>query len=362
MGVPDSGGAGPLRGLRLVEFAGIGPAPFAVMLLADLGVEVVRIVRADADWPDLPIVSRGRATLTLDLKAAPDVAYARKVAAAADILVEGFRPGVMERLGLGPDALTPLNPRLVYGRMTGWGQSGSLARKAGHDLNYIGLSGLLATVTRDGAVPAAPLNLLGDYGAGGLYLALGILSALYERERSGVGQVIDAAIVDGAASLLAPIMGMVATGLMPAGPAEGMLGGGYPFYRAYACADGRHLAVGALEPRFRAQVAAVIGVPQHVLEDSAEAARIEAIFATRSRDEWVAAFADADCCVSPILDLDEAAADPHLVARDIYVGTREARQPAPAPRFSRTPGAIQPDGDAAARLAAWGVEPPESKG
>lgn len=351
---PD-GAAGPLKGLRLVEFAGIGPAPFAVMLLADLGVEVIRIDRAGAEWPEVPIVSRGRAKMMLDLKHEEDAACARDLVAAADILVEGFRPGVMERLGLGPDEMMRRNPRLVYGRMTGWGQTGSLAQEAGHDINYIGLTGMLASLGRDGAPPVAPLNLLGDYGAGGLYLALGILAAVYERERSGTGQVIDAAIVDGAASLFAPILGMIAAGLLPRNPAEGMLAGGHSFYRTYACADGRFLAVGALEPRFRACVADVIGVEAGALGDLSQAARIEAVFASRTRDEWLSAFAGTDCCVSPVLDPGDAVAHPHLAERGVFVGEGAGIEPAPAPRFSRTPGAIQPDGDAVRRLEAWGV-------
>jgi len=352
--------AGPLSGLRLVEFAAIGPAPFAVMLLADLGVEVLRIDRNGAEWPDVPVVSRGRATLTLDLKQPADAAHAADIAAAADILVEGFRPGVMERLGLGPDALFARNPRLVYGRMTGWGQDGPIAGKAGHDINYIGLTGMLAMIARPGEVPVAPQNLLGDYGGGGLYLALGILAALLERERSGRGQVVDAAIVDGAASMLAPIIGMANAGLVPRRPEEGMLAGNALFYRAYRCADGRHLAVGSLEPRFRQQLADIIGVDRTVLEDPGNRAAVEEIFASRSREQWMTVFAGADCCVTPVLDLDETAADPHIAARAIFVDGEGGLQPAPAPRFSRTPGAIQPDGEAADRLAAWGVRPKDS--
>lgn len=356
-----NGAQGPLTGVRLVEFGGIGPAPFAVMLLADLGAEVVRIARAHTDWPDLPIVSRGRATLNLDLKSATDLAYARRIAAAADVVIEGFRPGVMERIGLGPDDLLGVNPRLVYGRMTGWGQGGDLAHQAGHDINYIGLSGLLGALTGSGALPVAPLNVLGDYGGGGLYLALGVVAALYECGHSGKGQVIDAAIVDGSASLLAPVLGMIAAGLMPESAADGMLGGNYPFYRAYVCADGRHLAVGALEPRFRARVASVVGLAPEELDDPAGADRVEAIFATRTRDDWLAEFAELDCCVSPILDLEEAKANPHLVARGTYFEKDAITQPAPAPRFSRTPGAVKSDGDAGERLAAWGVAERESE-
>lgn len=354
---PSESAAGPLKGLRLVEFAAIGPAPFAVMLLADLGVEVVRIDRSETDWPDVPIVSRGRATTTLDLKGEVGRAHARDIVAAADILVEGFRPGVMERLGLGPDELLNLNPRLIYARMTGWGQEGPRARHAGHDINYIGLTGMLASLARDGAPPIAPLNLLGDYGAGGLYLVVGILAALHERDRSECGQVVDAAIVDGAASMFAPILGMMAAGLMSQNPAEGLLGGRHSFYRTFACADGRHLAVGSLEPRFRAQLAATIGIEPGALEDPDEAEWIETIFVTRTRDEWMSVFADVDCCVTPVLDLAEASVDSHLAARGTYVEAGGRLQPAPAPRFSRTPGAIQPTTAAGRRLRDWGIEP-----
>ena len=343
--------SGPLKGLRIVEFAAIGPAPFGVMLLADLGAEVLRIERSGATWPDVPIVSRGRASITLDLKSADGRKAAARLAQAADVVVEGFRPGVMERLGLGPDALRETNPGLIYARMTGWGQDGPLAQAAGHDLNYIGLTGMLAAITPPGEAPTAPQNLLGDYGAGGAYLAIGILAALVERQRSGEGQVVDAAIVDGAVSMFAPIMGMMAAGLLPRDPAEGMLAGRAPCYRTYRCADGRFLAVGSLEPQFQAILAEALGIA-----DLSDGPALEALFAQRTRDEWVAHLDGKDCCVSPVLAGDEAGAHPHLVARGAFVSEGGIVQPAPAPRFSRTPGAVPPDRSAAALLAAWGVE------
>ncbi len=353
--------AGPLAGVRLVEFAAIGPAPFGVMLLADLGADVLRIGRADAEWPDVPVVSRGRATLTLDLKNPLDSAFAGRIAGTADVLVEGFRPGVMERLGLGPDVLLERNTRLIYGRMTGWGQEGPIAGKAGHDINYIGLTGMLAMLARNGEPPVAPQNLLGDYGGGGLYLALGIIAALYERERSGKGQVVDAAIVDGAVSMLAPILGMARTGLVPRDPGQGMLAGNKLYYRTYRCADGRDFAVGPLEPRFRRQFAAIIGVDPEILDDEANAQQIERIFASRDRGEWAAVFAEADCCATPVLDMEEAPDHPHLMSRSVFLQGADGPQPAPAPRFSRTPGAIQPDGDGAERLRAWGIDLEEER-
>ena len=350
--------SGPLTGLRVVEFAGIGPAPFGVMLLADMGADVVRIERAGQVWPDVPVVSRGRASVRLDLKQEAGLAVAREALRVADVLVEGFRPGVMERLGLGPEAAMRLNPRLIYARMTGWGQEGPLAQRAGHDLNYIGLVGLLAMLKVDGKRPNAPLNLLGDYGGGGLYLAFGVVCALLERERSGKGQVVDAAVVDGAASLMAPILGMVRAGLLPSDPAEGMLAGGAPYYRTYRCADGKDIAVGPLEAGFRKVLTDALDLEPGALdgEPQAAAARLEQVFAGRPRDAWAALFEGLDACVSPVLTVDEAAAHPHLEGRGSFEVRDGAPQPAPAPRLSRTPGAIQPSSaDGLDRLGAWGA-------
>jgi alpha-methylacyl-CoA racemase len=346
---------GPLAGFKLVEFESIGPAPFAVMLLADLGVEVLRIERVGAHWPDVPIITRGRATMRLDLKQPEDCDAALAILASADAVVEGFRPGVMERLGLGPDVALKRNPRLIYGRMTGWGQEGPLASSAGHDVNYIGLTGMLAMLSRDGERPVAPHNLLGDYGGGSLYLAIGILAALLERERSGQGQVVDAAIVDGAVSMLAPIMGMIAANLLPKNPVEGMLAGGSPAYRTYACADGRFVAVGPLEPGFRRQLTDRLGLAPGALDDPAGAAAVEAVFASRTRDEWASFFEGSDCCVTPVLDLDEAPDHPQLAGRSSFIEADGLLQPAPAPRFSRTPGEVAKSDQPEAMLERWGV-------
>lgn len=347
---------GPLAGLRLVEFESIGPAPFAVMLLADLGADVLRIERTEAHWPDVPIVTRGRATLRMDLKAANRRKAALAILGAADVAVEGFRPGVMERLGLGPAEALTRNPRLVYGRMTGWGQEGPLASSAGHDLNYVGLTGMLAMLSRQGERPVAPHNLLGDYGGGSLYLALGILAALLERERSGQGQVVDAAIVDGCVSMLAPMMGMVAAKLLPPEPNEGMLAGDAPFYRTYACADGRFVAVGPLEPAFRRQLTDRLGFEPGALDDPAQSEIIEALFARRTRDEWATYFEGSDCCVTPVLELDEATRHPQLAGRGTFVESDGVLQPAPAPRFSRTPGHVAKAGDPEELLERWGIK------
>lgn len=353
--MPPATEKGPLSGIRIVELASIGPAPFGVMLLADMGAEVVRIERADVEWPDLPVVSRGRASITLDLKAESGREAARRIIESADVLVEGFRPGVTERLGLGPDALLGDNPRLVYARMTGWGQDGPLAKAAGHDLNFIGLTGMLDMLSHDGEPPRPPQNLLGDYGAGGLYLALGVVAALVERARSGRGQIVDAAIVDGAVSMLAPIIGMVAAGVLPDRPADGMLGGDALFYRSYRCADGRFIAVGALEAGFRRVLTDRLMLAPDALDDADNGAAIEALFATRCRDEWIRMFEGSDCCLSPVLDLDEAMRHPHLAGRGAFVPRDGLPNPAPAPRFSRTPGRLPDSIPLQARLRDWGV-------
>jgi alpha-methylacyl-CoA racemase len=342
---------GPLTGIRIVEFAGIGPAPFAVMLLADMGASVVRIERAGSDWPDVPIVSRGRASLILDLRSPGDLTLAREAIAAADVLVEGFRPGAMERLGLGPEDAAAVNPRLIYGRMTGWGQTGPRSGTAGHDINYIAVSGMLW-----GIGGRAPLNLLGDYAGGGAYLVMGILAALFERESSGVGQIVDAAIVDGAASMMAPILGMMAAGVMASDPSRSILAGNAPYYRTYRCSDGGLIAAGPLEPRFRRVMTDALGLAPGAADSDGEA--LEQLFLLRSRAEWASLFDNTDACVSPVLDVREAADDPHLKARGTYLEGAHGLEPAPAPRFSRTPSTIAPGEDGRARLRAWGVDSP----
>jgi alpha-methylacyl-CoA racemase len=359
--------------VRVLEFAGIGPAPFCAMLLSDLGADVVRIDRADAPVQTDAVTSRGRSALALDLKSPAGGALALAAIERADVLIEGFRPGVMERLGLGPEIALERNPRLVYGRMTGWGQTGPLAHAAGHDIAYIALTGALAALGPADRPPVPPLNLVGDFGGGALYLAFGIAAALYERERSGRGQVIDAAIVDGTASLMAMFSGMIANGRLTLERERSLLGGAAPNYRCYACADGRYVAVGALEPKFFAVVLERLGielpsgwddgVPEHgsaPAEWTAQADALAAIFATKPRDAWTALFEGSDACVAPVLALDEAPAHPHLRAREVYVERDGVVQPAPAPRFSRTPGAVQgpapqPDEGGREALLRWGV-------
>lgn len=346
---------GPLTGVRLVEFEAIGPVPYAVMLLSDMGCEVVRIARPDAPWPDIPILSRGRATLTLDLKKPAHLAEAQAAVEMADVVVEGFRPGVMEKLGLGPEPMIAANPRLIYARMTGWGQDGPLAGHAGHDINYIGLSGMLSLLGRNGGVPHAPLNLLGDYAGGSLFLTFGILTALFERERSGMGQVVDAAIVDGVASLLTPILGMAEAGLLGADPANGMLSGGAPFYDVYRCADGRDLAIGPLEPRFRRALGDALGLEPGTLDGDPARVRLTLteLFAARPRAAWQSLFDDIDACATPVLSVEEAKAHPHLAARKTYASVVGQTVPMPAPRLSRTPATPAASGNGLDRLRAW---------
>ncbi len=359
--------SGPLDGVRVLEFAGIGPAPFCAMLLSDLGADVVRIDRDDAPVQTDAVTSRGRSALALDLKSSAGVALALAAVERADVLIEGFRPGVMERLGLGPDVALARNPRLVYGRMTGWGQSGPLAHAAGHDIAYIALTGALAAIGPADGPPLPPLNLVGDFGGGALYLAFGIAAALYERERSGRGQVIDAAIVDGTASLMALFSGMTANGRLSLERDRSLLAGAAPNYRCYACADGRYVAVGPLEPKFFAVLLerlggaqAQAGLSADPADWAAQADALAAIFATKPRDEWAALLEGTDACVAPVLALDEAPAHPHLRAREVYLERDGVVQPAPAPRFSRTPGAVQraaptPGEGGREALRRWGV-------
>lgn len=352
----------PLAGIRVVEFAGIGPGPHAAMLLSDLGAEVLRIDRPGGHGWHNPVVDRGRATLPLDIREPAGRDRARAIVDVADVLVEGFRPGVMERLGLGPDALLARNSRLVYGRMTGWGQSGPLAPTAGHDLNYIALSGALAAIGTPGTPPPPPLNLIGDFGGGSMFLVTGVLAALLERERSGRGQVVDAAIVDGVNSMMAMFAGMAPSGRIAMARDGNLLGGAAPFYRCYACAQGGHVSVGAIEPKFYAALLAGLGLPAELAGEQmdrarwpATAERFAAIFATRTRDDWAAAFDGGDACVIPVLEMHEAPGHPHMVARGAFETVDGVAQTAPAPRLSRTPGRIAPTTDADARLGAWGV-------
>lgn len=354
--------SGPLAGLRVVEFSGIGPGPHCAMLLSDLGAEVLRIERAGGSGWANPINDRGRAILELDIRADEGRDRARVAIDRADVLIEGFRPGVMERLGLGPDTCLERNPRLVYGRMTGWGQDGPLAKAAGHDINYIALTGALEAIGRPGEPAQPPLNLVGDYGGGSMFLAFGIMAALFERERerSGQGQVVDAAIIDGVTSLMTFIAGMLPSGRMTLDRSANMIGGAAPFYRCYICADGREVSIGPVEPHFYKTLAELIGAPEGLLERQAEtgdwpvqAAVLQEIFISRPAAEWCALLEGTDACFAPVLTLAEAAAHPHLAERETYVEFDGLVQAAPAPRFSRTPGSIQFGVDAESLLKKW---------
>ena len=344
-----SGTSGPLHGLRVVELAGIGPAPMCCMLLADLGADVVRVDRLDASGLGLPLQprfdvnARGRRSVALDLKAPAGRDIVLRLADRADVLVEGFRPGVAEKLGLGPADCHARNPGLVYGRMTGFGQHGPLAAAAGHDLNYIALSGALHAIGAAGGPPLPPLNLVGDYGGGALYLAFGLMAALFERQRSGRGQVVDAAMVDGAASLASLFYGLGAAGQWRAERGANLLDGGAPFYATYQTADDRWVSVGAIEPKFFARFADGIGLDAEFVRGQYDRRlwprmreAIAAILRTRSRDAWCERLEGTDACFAPVLSFDEAPQHRHAQARAAFVDIDGVVQPAPAPRFSRS--------------------------
>jgi len=359
---------GPLQGIRVLEVGGIGPGPFAAMVLADLGADVVRIDRPAAVQSDQPaggdLLARGRRSVVVDLKHPEGVEVVLALAEASDALIEGFRPGVAERLGVGPGVCLDRNPRLVYGRMTGWGQDGPYAHRAGHDIDYIALAGALEPIGRPGQPPTPPLNLVGDFGGGGMLLALGIACALVERASSGKGQVIDAAIVDGTA-LLTTLFHSIPMGQT----ATGALDGSAPYYDVYECADGKHVAIGAVEPEFYAELRRVMGLdaPEwDVQRDRASwpdrKAELAALFRTRSRSEWCDVFEGADACFAPVLSLDEAPLHPHNMARGTFVEVDGVVQPGPAPRFSRTPGTLRRPPVAAGQdtdevLAEFGFDP-----
>ncbi|HEX8011317.1 MAG TPA: CaiB/BaiF CoA-transferase family protein [Casimicrobiaceae bacterium] len=340
--------SGPLSGMRIVEFAGIGPVPFTAMLFADMGADVVRVVRPGAPALDeRDIVERGRRVVELDLKSAPGVESALALVDQADVLLEGFRPGVMERLGLGPEVVLARNPRLVYGRMTGWGQTGPLAHAAGHDIDYIALTGALHAIGERGGAPVPPLNLLGDFGGGALYLVVGVLAALLEAQRSGRGQVVDAAIVDGAASLLTFIHAALARGEWRDARGSNLLDGGAPFYATYACADGRHIAIGALEPQFHEVLIERLGLDREAFKDRLNPAAwprlrriLQETFARRTRREWCDLLEGSDACFAPVLGLEEVAEHAHTAARGVMASLDGVPCPAPAPRFSRTPSEL----------------------
>ncbi|WP_257430376.1 CaiB/BaiF CoA transferase family protein [Nocardioides carbamazepini] len=355
---------GALAGVRVVEFAGLAPGPFAAMMLADHGAEVIRIDRRSPTVPDPDLLGRGRDVVRADLK---DPAHRDAVHALvdrADVLIEGFRPGVMERLGLGPDDLLASNPRLVYGRMTGWGQSGALARVAGHDINYVAMSGALGAIGPADRPPVAPVNLLGDFGGGGLLLAFGVLAALVERSRSGRGQVVDAAMVDGARLFTTHLHSMHAEGAWDAGRGENLLDGGAPFYRCYATSDGAHMSVGSLEPEFYAQLVSGLGLDIEQLpaqQDRSGWPELERIFAAafaaRTRAEWTETFSLTDACVQPVYSPVEGLVSPFAADRSAAETVEGVSQPAPTPRFARTPaGPLRLRRDARrAGLASWGL-------
>lgn len=365
MGMADmSTDGGPLQGLRVLEFSAIGPVPHCAMLLADLGADVLRIERPGGyGWPN-PVSDRGRATTTLDIRSPEGREAALNLCDTVDVVMEGMRPGVMERLGLGPDVVLARNPRLIYGRMTGWGQDGPLSRVAGHDINYIALTGALAAIGHPKSHSVPPLNLVGDYGGGSLFLAFGIMSALWERERSGLGQVIDAAIVDGVTSLMASLAGLVPSGTISLERDANLLGGAAPFYRCYVCSDGKEIAIGAIEPQFYLELLDRIDAPhdlrEHQNDPSQWSRRSEILadlFRGRTRDEWCAILEGTDACFAPVLELSESFEHPHMQARASYVDIDGMKQAAPAPRFSRTPGRVRSTPSGETLIERWQQAP-----
>jgi alpha-methylacyl-CoA racemase len=361
--------SGPLAGVKVVEFAGIGPGPFCCMLLSDMGADVVRVDRQGGRGsPKADVLARGRRSVALDLKDKSDIDVAMALVEKADVLIEGFRPGVMERLGLGPEQALARNPRLIYGRMTGWGQTGPLAQAAGHDINYIAVTGALHAMGRKGSPPSPPLNLVGDFGGGALYLAMGVCAALVERANSGQGQVIDAAITDCTASMMAMMYGLRAAGIWSDERDANLLDGGAPFYDVYETKDGKYVAIGSLEPQFYAlmlEKTGLAGDPAFAAQMDRSAwpqmtEKVAAVIRTKTRDEWTAIMEGTDVCFAPVLTMAEAPAYPHNVARGAFTERDGLVQPAPAPRFSRTPGEIQSSPAAGgeggeAALAEWGV-------
>lgn len=364
--------AGPLSGVKVIEIASLAPAPFGCMVLADLGADVLRIDRGGPQGegivpPEGPL-DRGKHSITLNLKDLDERESLYTLVASADVFIEGFRPGAAERLGIGPDDLHAYQPRLIYGRMTGWGQRGALAPTAGHDINYIAVSGILDLIGRAGQRPIPPGNIIGDFAGGGMLLALGVISALYERARSGQGQVIDAAMVDGAALYTTFMHGLHAQGLWNEPRGENMLDGAAPFYDTYECADGNFVAVGCVEPPFFLQMLALLGIADPELPFQLDRTGwtqlkdvIGAAFKERTRDEWAEVFAGTDACVSPVLSPWEAHRHPHHQQRDAFIEVSGIRQPAPAPRFSRTPAPhprAHDDSDEGVRdlLRGWGID------
>jgi alpha-methylacyl-CoA racemase len=362
---------GPLQGVKIVEIAGIGPGPFAAMILSDLGADIIRVERAQSVTGDFSrdnkeVIYRGRRSVGIDLKNADGVEAVMRLVEQADALIEGFRPGVTERLGIGPDACLARNPKLVYGRMTGWGQDGPYAMAAGHDINYIALAGALAHMGRAGGKPTPPMNLIGDFGGGGMLLALGVVSAILEARGSGAGQVVDAAMIDGSASLMAMMWGLRAMGVWDERLGENVLDTGAPFYDTYETADGKFIALGSLEPQFYAELLARTGLDAEGLPPQMDREgwtvlrdRFTELFKSKTRDEWCEILEGTDACFAPVLTMSEAVDHPQIRARNTIVDDYGVEQPAPAPRFSRTPGAIQgpppwPGQHTEEALADWG--------
>jgi len=363
---------GPLKGVRIIEIAGIGPGPFCAMMLADMGADIIRVDRkGGSDVMPMDILNRGRRSVAVDLKNPAGLELVLRLVERADGLQEGFRPGVMERLGLGPDDCLQRNPRLVYGRMTGWGQEGPLAHAAGHDINYISLSGVLHAIGGSGAKPVPPMNLVGDFGGGGMLLAFGMVCALWEARQSGRGQVVDAAMVDGSAVLMAMMYGLKAAGMWTDDRGANILDGGAHFYDAYETADHRFVAIGSLEPQFYAQLLELAEIDDPDFQMQHDRSRwpqlkekIARVFKTKTRDQWCDIMLGSDVCFAPVLSMDEAPRHPHNEARRTFVKIDGVVNPAPAPRFSRTMPEIQspppkPGQHNHSALADWGLSPAE---
>jgi len=362
--------SGPLAGVRVVELVGIGPGPFAAMMLADLGADVIRVDRPGGNMivsaPEQDILGRGRPSVVVNLKDPKGVGLVLDLVDKADVLIEGYRPGVTERMGLGPDDCLARNPRLVYGRMTGWGQDGPLAKTAGHDVNYISVAGALHPIGRAGGPPQVPLNLVGDFGGGALYLVAGVLAAVIEARTSGKGQVVDAAIVDGAAHLMSMMVSMQQAGAWSDERGTNLLDTGAPFYDVYETSDGKHISVGGLEPQFYEAMTDILGLvdlpDRYDMSCWAELrSRLAECFAGKTQDEWAKIFDGTDACVAPVIPLSEAPQHPHNVARGTYVERQGLVQPAPAPRFSRTPAnlttpPVRPGANTTEALGAWGIQ------
>jgi len=368
---------GPLNGIRVVELAGIGPGPMACMLLADMGADVIKVDRLTdaglgvATPSKYQILHRSRPSVGVDLKSAEGLAVVRRLIDNADVLIEGFRPGVTERMGLGPDECFASNPKLVYGRMTGWGQDGPMAKAAGHDMNYIALTGALHAIGPAGGAPVPPLNLVGDFGGGTLYLVVGVLAALLEAKTSGRGQVVDAAMVDGAASLMSIFFGLKAAGMWQDQRGVNLLDGGAHFYSVYETKDGKHVSIGSIEAKFYAELLEKTGLdpadlPPQMKPDSWPVIKekLTAIFKTKTRDEWTVIMEGTDICFAPVLSLEEAPNHAHMKARGTFVDVDGVVQPGPAPRFSRTPSEVRrppsaPGADTEEGLSAWGFSADE---